>query len=70
VKTLDETIESTTELPEELQAEVGDFARYLRDTRVPRSPGRMKLTWRGALRLMRGRYTSVELQHEAWGGKP
>jgi hypothetical protein len=64
VKTLDEVIESTKELPEELQSEVRDFARFLRDTRIPKSPGRMKLTWRGALRSHRGRYTSVELQHE------
>ncbi len=70
MKTLDEIVESTKELPEELQAKVRDFARYLRDTRIPRSPGRMKLTWRGALRGLRGRYTSVELQHKAWGGKP
>ena len=65
MKTLDEIIESTKELPEDLQTEVRDFARYLRDTRIPKSPGRMKLTWRGALRSLRDRYTSVELQHKS-----
>jgi hypothetical protein len=64
VKTLDEVIESTKELPEELQTEVRDFARYLRDTRTPKPAGRMKLMWRGALRGLRDRYTSVELQHK------
>jgi len=64
MKTLDEVIESTKELPEELQSEVRDFARYLRDTRVQKPAGRMKLTWRGALRGLRDYYTSVELQHK------
>jgi hypothetical protein len=65
VKTLDEVMESTKELPEELQTEVRDFARYLRDTRIPKPAGSMKLTWRGALRGLRDRYTSVELQHKS-----
>ncbi len=64
MKTLDEIVESTKELPEELQAEVRDFARYLRDTRVQKPKGKMKLTWRGALRDLRDHYTSVELQHK------
>jgi hypothetical protein len=65
VKTLDEVIESTKELPEELQTEVRDFARYLRDTRLQKPTEKMKLKWRGALRGLRGRYTSVELQHKS-----
>jgi len=65
VKTLDEVIESTKELPEELQTEVRDFARYLRDTRIQKPPGTMKLKWRGALHGLRDRYTSAELQHKS-----
>ena len=65
MKTLDEIIESTKELPEELQTEVRDFVRYLRNTRIPKPAGRMKLAWRGALRGLRDRYTSVELQHKS-----
>jgi hypothetical protein len=65
LKTLDEVIESTKELPEELQTEVRDFARYLRDTRIQKPAGTMKLKWRGALRGLRDRYTSVELQHKS-----
>ena len=63
MKTLDEVIESTKELPEELQTEVRDFARYLRDTRIQKPTGTMKLTWRGALSDLRDEFTSVELQH-------
>ena len=65
MKTLDQIVEATKELPEELQTEVRDFARYLRDTRIQKPMGKMKLTWRGALRGLRDRYTSVELQHKS-----
>ena len=65
MKTFDELVEVTKDLPEELQSEVRDFARYLRDTRTQRPAGKMKLTWRGALRSLRDRYTSVELQHKS-----
>lgn len=34
MKTLDEVVEATKELPEELQAEVRDFARFLRENRA------------------------------------
>jgi len=63
LKTLDEVIESTKDLPEELQAEVRDFARFVRDTHIRRPVGKMKLDWRGALSDLRGEFTSVELQH-------
>jgi hypothetical protein len=66
VKTLDEVIETTKGLPEELQAEVRDFARFLKANRVPR-PRRTKLRmdWAGGLKDLRDKYTSVELQHKA-----
>jgi len=64
MKTLDEVVEVTKELPEELQTQVRNFALYLRDTQVSKPAGKMKLTWRGALRDLRDRYTSVELQHK------
>jgi hypothetical protein len=35
MKTLDEVVEATRELPEELQSEVRDFARFLRESRGP-----------------------------------
>jgi hypothetical protein len=63
VKILDEVIESTKDLPEELQAEVRDFARFVKETRLRRRGRKMKLDWRGALGDMRDEFTSVELQH-------
>ena len=57
-------------LPPELQQEVADFAEFLLQKQA-RKPGRpLSLNWRGALRDLRGQYTSVELQHKAlewWG---
>jgi len=61
---VEETVRLMSALPEELQAEVRDFARFVKDTRVRRPHGKMKLNWRGALSDMRDEYTSVELQHE------
>jgi hypothetical protein len=70
VKTLDEVIESTKELPEELQTEVRDFARFLRENRIPRPRRKLRQDWAGGLREFRDKYTSLELQKKAlewWG---
>ena len=64
MSTVKETVQLMSGLPEELQAEVRDFARFVKDTRIRRPHGKMKLNWRGALSDMRDEYTSVELQHE------
>jgi len=58
------------QLPPELQQEVKDFVQFLLDHRVAKQKGELKLSWRGALRDLRDKYTSVELQHKAlewWG---
>ena len=58
------------ELPPELQQEVEDFVQFLVEKRTPRAKGKPKFHWRGALRDLRDKYTSVELQHkihEWWG---
>lgn len=55
-------------LPPELRQEVEDFVFLLK--KKGRAREQPKLDWRGALRDLRGRYTSVELQHkvlEWWG---
>lgn len=70
MKTLDEVIEVTKELPDELQSEVRDFARFLRENRVPRPRRKLRQDWAGGLRELRDRYTSLELQKKAletWG---
>lgn len=62
------------QLPPELQQEVKDFVEFLLERRTIRlkeeKKGELKLHWRGALRDLRDKYTSVELQHkvlEWWG---
>ena len=71
MQTLKELIE---QLPPELQQEVRDFVEFLLERRAAKlkaeKTGELKLDWRGALRDLRGKYTSVELQHkvlEWWG---
>ena len=56
--------EMVEQLPPELQEEVRDFVEFLL-VRRPRRPKRKpKFDWAGALRDLRGRYSSVELQHK------
>lgn len=50
-------------LPPDLQQEVRDFVEFLLERRMGRPKGELRLDWRGALRDLRDRYTSVELQH-------
>jgi hypothetical protein len=64
VKILDEILESAKELPEELQAEVRDFARFLAEKMARPTRKKLRLDWAGALKDLRGKYTSVELQHK------
>jgi hypothetical protein len=65
--TLKELVE---QLPPELQEEARDFVEFLLEKRVTKQESELKLDWRGALRDLRDKYTSVELQHkilEWWG---
>lgn len=62
--------EIVEKLPPALQQEVEDFIEFLLTKRSPKQKGQLKLDWRGALRDLRDKYTSVELQHkilEWWG---
>lgn len=64
MRTLEELID---ELPPELQREVRDFVEFLLEKRVAKpkaKKGELRLDWRGALRDLRDKYTSVELQHK------
>ena len=51
-------------LPPALQAEVRDFVAFLLEHRVKRQVRPMKFQWEGALKDLRGQYTSVQLQHQ------
>jgi len=64
MKTLDEVVEYTRGLPEDLQERVRDYAKSLKGKQAKRRAGKMRLDWRGLLRDMREQYTSVELQHK------
>jgi hypothetical protein len=60
VRSLVEMIEA---LPPELQQEVRGFVELIYERRTRRKEP-LRLDWRGALRDLRERYTSVELQHQ------
>jgi hypothetical protein len=64
MKTIDAVVQVLKEMPEELREEVWDYARNLKESRTPKTAGKMKLDWRGLLRDMREEYTSVQLQHK------
>ena len=51
-------------LPPALQTEVRDFVAFLLAHRVKQQVRPMKFQWEGALKDMRGQYTSVQLQHQ------
>jgi len=58
------------ELPPELHREAEDFLEFLLAKRPRKRKATLKLDWRGGLRDLRDKYTSVELQHKAlewWG---
>jgi galactose-1-phosphate uridylyltransferase len=52
------------ELPPELQEEVKDFIEFLLKKRRKKSQQKLKMNWAGALKDLREKYTSVELQHK------
>lgn len=66
-----ETVEELIkELPPNLQHEVYDFAKFLLESKVRPKQKKMRMTWAGALREFRGKFTSTELQKKAiewWG---
>jgi hypothetical protein len=63
-KTVGEIAELTKELPERLQEEVRDFARFLVEKRARPIRKKLRLDWAGGLKGLREKYTSVELQHK------
>lgn len=54
-------------LPPEAQAEALDFVEFLLEKQVKRIVGKPKFQWAGSLKDLKGRYSSVELQHEISG---
>ncbi len=60
MKSLHELID---ELPPDLQEEVRDFIEFLLQKNKQQPKGVPSFEWMGALRDLRSKYTSVELQH-------
>jgi hypothetical protein len=50
-------------LPPELQGEVHDFVAFLLARQAKKRKAKMHFEWQGALKEMRGQYSSVGLQH-------
>lgn len=50
-------------LPPALRQEVEDFVAFLAAKQERSRPGAPTLEWAGALKDLRGQYTSVDLQH-------
>ena len=62
--------EKIRRLPPDAQRQVEQFVDSLVERQKNKPAGTLKLRWRGALRDLRDKYTSVELQHkvlEWWG---
>jgi hypothetical protein len=65
MKTTEDVIKKTAELPEELQREVADFVEFLSQRRTRSLRKKLRFDWVGALSDLKDKYTSVELQHLA-----
>ena len=62
--------EKIKQLSPELRKDVEEFVEGLLENRERKVSKRLQLKWRGALRDLRNKYTSVDLQHkisEWWG---
>jgi len=61
MKSIDERIKN---LPPALKKEVEKFVDVLLKKQRKKSRGKLRMDWAGALKDLRGKYTSVELQHK------
>ena len=61
MKSIDERIKN---LPPALKKEVEKFVDVLLRKQRKKSRGKLKMDWAGALKDLRDKYTSVELQHK------
>ena len=62
MKTADEVVELTKELPERLQEEVRDFARFLVEKRARPTRKKLRLDWAGGLKDLR-RWPPHAIEH-------
>jgi hypothetical protein len=60
MKTIEDLIK---ELPPDLRDEAEDFIEFLVERRLKKMRGKPEFGWAGALKDLKGKYSSVELQH-------
>jgi hypothetical protein len=60
MKTIEDLIK---ELPPDLRDEAEDFIEFLVERRLKKIRGKPEFGWAGALKDLKGKYSSVELQH-------
>ena len=63
--TMENAYELFQKLPDDLKREVIDYIEFLLEKKAKKKRGQLKLTWKGALKELRDKYSSVELQHKA-----
>ncbi len=61
---LEELIKKIEGLPEDQRKQVED---YVQQISIVKSKKPFEFKWAGGLKDLRDKYTSVELQHKAWG---
>ncbi|MDK2782017.1 MAG: hypothetical protein PWR13_1045 [Archaeoglobi archaeon] len=70
VTMMEKVYELFQKLPDDLKKEVIDYMEFLLERRAKKKRGELKLTWKGALKEFKDKYSSVDLQHKAlewWG---
>ena len=76
MSTAEQVMELVKTLPEDLQSEVADFARFLKELRVDaqrrrsKAGYRLRQDWAGGMKEYRDQYTALELQKKTleWRG--
>jgi len=58
------SVNNIIDLPPDIQKEVEDFALFLLEKRSKKRGRKLSFAWAGALRTLRDKYKSVELQHQ------
>jgi hypothetical protein len=58
------SVNNPIKLPLDIQREVEDFALFLLEKRTKKRGKKPSFAWYGALRILKDKYTSVELQHQ------
>jgi len=67
---MEKAYELFQKLPDDLKREVIDYIEFLLEKKAKKKHGQLGFTWKGALKNMKDKYSSVELQHKAlewWG---